>query len=80
MNVIISSSSENNKKNEISKKEVESRRGVVLSLFEYLEDKEYLFNEIISIYLVQIISLYIAIEKGLDVDKPKNLAKSVTVE
>ena len=29
---------------------------------------------------LQLFSYYIAKEKGLDVDKPRNLAKSVTVE
>jgi glucosamine--fructose-6-phosphate aminotransferase (isomerizing) len=30
--------------------------------------------------VMQLFSYYIAVEKGLDVDKPRNLAKSVTVE
>ena len=29
---------------------------------------------------VQLLAYYIAIEKGTDVDQPRNLAKSVTVE
>lgn len=29
---------------------------------------------------VQLLSYYIAVERGCDVDKPRNLAKSVTVE
>ena len=29
---------------------------------------------------VQLLSYYIALERGCDVDKPRNLAKSVTVE
>jgi glucosamine--fructose-6-phosphate aminotransferase (isomerizing) len=29
---------------------------------------------------VQLLSYYIACERGCDVDKPRNLAKSVTVE
>jgi glucosamine--fructose-6-phosphate aminotransferase (isomerizing) len=29
---------------------------------------------------LQLFAYYVAIEKGLDVDKPRNLAKSVTVE
>jgi len=35
---------------------------------------------ILSVVPLQIISYYTAKEKGLDVDKPRNLAKSVTVE
>ena len=38
------------------------------------------FSPILSIVLLQLLSYYIAKEKGLDVDKPRNLAKSVTVE
>ena len=29
---------------------------------------------------MQLLSYYIAVERGCDVDKPRNLAKSVTVE
>ena len=39
-----------------------------------------LLSPIISIVPLQILSYYISKEKGLDVDKPRNLAKSVTVE
>ena len=39
-----------------------------------------LISPIISIIPLQLLSYYIAKEKGLDVDKPRNLAKSVTVE
>ena len=37
-------------------------------------------SPILSIIPLQLLSYYIAKEKGLDVDKPRNLAKSVTVE
>ena len=37
-------------------------------------------SPIISIVPLQLLAYYIAKEKGLDVDKPRNLAKSVTVE
>ncbi len=39
-----------------------------------------LISPIISIIPLQLLSYYIAKEKDLDVDKPRNLAKSVTVE
>lgn len=39
-----------------------------------------LFSPILSIIPHQLLAYYIAKEKGLDVDKPRNLAKSVTVE
>ena len=37
-------------------------------------------SPILSIIPLQLFAYYIAKEKGLDVDKPRNLAKSVTVE
>ena len=39
-----------------------------------------LLNPIISVVPMQLIAYYTAILKGTDVDKPRNLAKSVTVE
>ena len=39
-----------------------------------------LFSPILSIVPLQLFSYYISKEKNLDVDKPRNLAKSVTVE
>ncbi len=39
-----------------------------------------LISPILSIIPMQLFSYYISKEKGLDVDKPRNLAKSVTVE
>ena len=43
-------------------------------------DTHVLLSPIISIIPLQLLSYYISKEKGLDVDKPRNLAKSVTVE
>lgn len=39
-----------------------------------------LLSPIISVIPLQLLAYYVAKEKGLDVDKPRNLAKSVTVE
>ena len=39
-----------------------------------------LISPILSVIPLQLLSYYIAKNKGLDVDKPRNLAKSVTVE
>lgn len=39
-----------------------------------------LLSPILSVIPLQLISYYVAKEKSLDVDKPRNLAKSVTVE
>jgi glucosamine--fructose-6-phosphate aminotransferase (isomerizing) len=35
---------------------------------------------VLEIIPLQLLAYYIAVERGCDVDKPKNLAKSVTVE
>ena len=43
-------------------------------------DTNVLFSPILAIVPLQLLSYYISKEKGLDVDKPRNLAKSVTVE
>ncbi len=39
-----------------------------------------LLSPILSVIPLQLLAYYVAKEKGLDVDKPRNLAKSVTVE
>ena len=39
-----------------------------------------LISPILSVIPLQLLSYYVSKEKGLDVDKPRNLAKSVTVE
>jgi glucosamine--fructose-6-phosphate aminotransferase (isomerizing) len=39
-----------------------------------------LFAPIIYILPLQLLAYYMAVRKGLDPDKPRNLAKSVTVE
>ena len=64
---------------------------VLLVTNEPMEDKGFetiikipttnrLISPILSIVPLQLLSYYIAKNKGLDVDKPRNLAKSVTVE
>ena len=35
---------------------------------------------VVSVISLQLLAYYMAVEKGCDVDKPRNLAKSVTVE
>ena len=39
-----------------------------------------IFSPSLSVIVLQLISYYVAANKGLDIDKPRNLAKSVTVE
>lgn len=45
-----------------------------------IPDTEKLLSPVLSIIPLQLLSYYIAVNKNLDVDKPRNLAKSVTVE
>lgn len=39
-----------------------------------------LFAASLAIVPLQLLSYYVSVARGLDVDKPRNLAKSVTVE
>jgi len=50
-----------------------------LSLLK-LPDIHELFSPSLSVIVLQLFSYYVAANKGLDIDKPRNLAKSVTVE
>ena len=45
-----------------------------------LPDGSELFSPSLSVIVLQLFSYYVAANKGLDIDKPRNLAKSVTVE
>ncbi|WP_195964827.1 glutamine--fructose-6-phosphate transaminase (isomerizing) [Clostridium cuniculi] len=57
----------------------ESSKEVVDSLV-YIPKTIDLLTPMISVVPLQLISYYVAKQKGCDVDKPRNLAKSVTVE
>ncbi len=46
----------------------------------WIEDTDELLSPILSILPLQLLAYYIARERGCDIDKPRNLAKSVTVE
>lgn len=46
----------------------------------YVPRMETIFSAAIEIVPLQLLSYYVAKENGCDIDKPKNLAKSVTVE
>jgi glucosamine--fructose-6-phosphate aminotransferase (isomerizing) len=46
----------------------------------YIPETENIFTASYNIIPMQLLSYYIAVERGCDVDKPRNLAKSVTVE
>lgn len=45
-----------------------------------IPEADELIAPILSVIPLQLLSYYIGVEKGYDVDKPRNLAKSVTVE
>ena len=77
-----------------SMQEIKARKGPVIAVItEGTVLPEGLADEIITIpdcheavlpivasIPMQLLSYYIAVERGCDVDKPRNLAKSVTVE
>jgi glucosamine--fructose-6-phosphate aminotransferase (isomerizing) len=77
-----------------SMQEIKARKGPIIAICTAgLELPDGLADEVISIpdcheavlpivatIPVQLLSYYIAVERGCDVDKPRNLAKSVTVE
>ena len=74
--------------------EVKARKGRIISVvtegdtdvkalsdwyFEIPDTEEY-FEPILSIIPLQLLAYHVAIDKGRNVDQPRNLAKSVTVE
>ena len=46
----------------------------------YVPKTEKYFTNSLAVIPLQLFAYYVAIARGLDVDKPRNLAKSVTVE
>ena len=46
----------------------------------YIPRTEEMFTPSLAIIPLQLLAYYISVSRGLDVDKPRNLAKSVTVE
>jgi len=46
----------------------------------YLPEMPYLISPIVSVIPLQLLAYHIAVRRGADVDQPRNLAKSVTVE
>ncbi len=93
--VVVLPPGENHRKTMSNLEEVKSRGADVIAVGSFEDEKLiskandlFLINnevdEIIAplVYIIplQLLSYYIAIERGLDPDKPKNLAKCVTVE
>jgi glucosamine--fructose-6-phosphate aminotransferase (isomerizing) len=74
--------------------EIKARRGLIISIATeedthikkhsdyviYIPKSEELSSSILIAVPLQLLAYYIAVERGCDVDKPRNLAKSVTVE
>ena len=46
----------------------------------YIPKSSEYFVTSLAVVPLQLLSYYVSVAKGLDVDKPRNLAKSVTVE
>jgi glucosamine--fructose-6-phosphate aminotransferase (isomerizing) len=63
----------------VTSKDSNFPKGLVNDLIEIPNAHEAI-QPILATIPVQLLSYYIAIERGCDVDKPRNLAKSVTVE
>ncbi|WP_408955554.1 glutamine--fructose-6-phosphate transaminase (isomerizing) [Natroniella sp. ANB-PHB2] len=73
-------------------KEVKARGGVITGItangvdekeFDYsikIPQTDQLLTSILTVIPLQLLAYYVAVERGCDVDQPRNLAKSVTVE
>ena len=46
----------------------------------YVPETHPIVQPILSVIPMQLLAYYVGVEKGLNVDRPRNLAKSVTVE
>ena len=74
--------------------EIKARKGKIISIitegdevtpplsnhYFAIPPADELIAPILSVIPLQLLSYYVGTAKGLDVDKPRNLAKSVTVE
>ncbi|MFW7382034.1 MAG: glutamine--fructose-6-phosphate transaminase (isomerizing) [Oligoflexus sp.] len=58
----------------------ESLKAICQEVIPCPQVKNQAFQAILSVIPVQLLSYYIAVKRGTDVDQPRNLAKSVTVE
>ncbi|KHD34848.1 glutamine--fructose-6-phosphate aminotransferase [Clostridium acetobutylicum] len=61
---------------------VEGRKGMeeVVDSVIYVPEVNDMLLPVLSVMQLQLLAYYVSVEKGCDVDKPRNLAKSVTVE
>jgi glucosamine--fructose-6-phosphate aminotransferase (isomerizing) len=74
--------------------EIKARKGMVIAVATegddiipgmaddtmFVPDADEVLAPLLSVIPMQLLSYYVGLAKGLDVDKPRNLAKSVTVE
>jgi glutamine---fructose-6-phosphate transaminase (isomerizing) len=74
--------------------EIKARKGMVIAVATakdnvipsmaddtmFVPDADEIIAPLLSVIPLQLLSYYVGINKGFDVDKPRNLAKSVTVE
>lgn len=74
--------------------EVRARKGIVIAIASegdtqikryadqviYVPEAEEIFSPLLTALPLQLLAYYIAAKKGCDIDQPRNLAKSVTVE
>jgi len=75
-------------------KEIRARCGIVIAIATkgdeyiahmvddviYIPDTDEMFSPLLTVLPLQLLAYYTAVAKGRDVDQPRNLAKSVTVE
>ncbi|UFX82952.1 glutamine--fructose-6-phosphate transaminase (isomerizing) [Candidatus Absconditicoccus praedator] len=76
-------------KNISSMEEIKARKGKVIGIgdkdfhsdyFLKIPDSDYLLYPFLTTVVGQLLSYYVALELGNEIDKPRNLAKSVTVK
>jgi glucosamine--fructose-6-phosphate aminotransferase (isomerizing) len=74
--------------------EIKARKGNIIAIVAHgdevitqlsndviaIPDADELMGPLLNVVPLQLLSYFVGVEKGLDVDKPRNLAKSVTVE
>ncbi|HHN93788.1 MAG TPA: hypothetical protein ENK17_03390, partial [Anaerolineae bacterium] len=46
----------------------------------YAPETPYLLSPVVNVIPLQLLAYHLAVRRGADVDQPRNLAKSVTVE
>ena len=92
--VVIAATDHTNDKMVSNIEEVKARKGRIISItseenndvsalsefnFSVPETEDFL-SPLLSVIPLQLLSYYVAVNRGCDVDQPRNLAKSVTVE